>query len=282
MTTQNNASLQDTKLCFIGAGAMASAMISGLCQKKLLPPANITASDPFSTQLDGLAEKYQVNITRNNLEAVENQDIIVLSIKPQVLAKVAEELQRKLPQNSLVLSIIAGATIGNISQLLRHDRVVRVMPNTPAQIGKGMSVWTSTDMVSTTQKEQTQQILAALGEEVQVDHEDYLDMATALSGGGPAYVFMFMEALIDSAVYMGFTRPVAEKLVYQTVEGSVAYARESELHPTVLRNLVSSPGGTTVEAIYQLEKGGFRTTISKAIWAAYQKSRHLGSVNNDG
>ncbi|MDM8529048.1 pyrroline-5-carboxylate reductase [Anaerolineales bacterium HSG24] len=275
--TTHSASLQDAKLCFIGTGVMASAMISGLCQQNLLPPANIMASDPFSIRLTGLAEQYQIKVTRNNLEAVENREIVVLSIKPQLLTEVGEELQGKIPQNGLVLSIIAGATINSISQLLQHDRIVRVMPNTPAQVGKGMSVWTSTDSVSTTQKEHVQQILAALGEDMQVGHEDYLDMATALSGSGPAYVFMFMEALIDSAVHMGFARPVAEKLVYQTIEGSVAYARQSELPPTVLRNMVSSPGGTTVEAIYQLEKGGFRTAISKAIWAAYQKSRHLRS-----
>jgi pyrroline-5-carboxylate reductase len=125
-------------------------------------------------------------------------------------------------------------------------------------------------------------MLASLGEELYVDHEDYLDMATALSGTGPAYVFMFMEAMIDAGVHMGFSRRVSEQLVLQTIEGSVAFARYTQRHPAELRNMVTSPGGTTADALYQLEKGGFRTVLSKAIWAAYQKSRYLGGLDNDG
>jgi pyrroline-5-carboxylate reductase len=156
------------------------------------------------------------------------------------------------------------------------------MPNTPAQVGKGMSVWTATNEVSDTQRSQAKMILAALGEELYVDQEDYLDMATALSGTGPAYVFMFMEAMIDAGVHMGFSRRVSEQLVLQTIEGSVAFARYTQRHPAELRNTVTSPGGTTADALYQLEKGGFRTVLSKAIWAAYQKSRYLGGLDNDG
>jgi pyrroline-5-carboxylate reductase len=156
------------------------------------------------------------------------------------------------------------------------------MPNTPARVGKGMSVWTCTNEVSEAQKSYTKAILEALGEEIFVDHEDYLDMATALSGTGPAYVFMFMEAMIDAGVHMGFSRRVAEQLVYQTIEGSVAFARDSKRHPAELRNMVTSPGGTTADAIYQLDKGGFRTVLSKAIWSAYKKSRYLGGLDNNG
>jgi pyrroline-5-carboxylate reductase len=155
------------------------------------------------------------------------------------------------------------------------------MPNTPAQIGQGMSVWMSTSEVEPRQREQAQMILRALGEEIAVDDEDYLDMATALSGTGPAYVFLFMEALIDAGVHLGFSRRVAQQLVLQTLQGSVAYARQSNLHPAELRNQVTSPGGTSAEALYQLEKGGLRTVLSRAIWAAYQKSRYLGGLNNE-
>jgi pyrroline-5-carboxylate reductase len=145
-----------------------------------------------------------------------------------------------------------------------------------------MSVWTCTEEVNELQKQQAQTMLAALGEELFVESEDYLDMATALSGTGPAYVFLFMEAMIDAGVHMGFSRRVAQQLVYQTVEGSVAFARDSGRHPVELRNMVTSPGGTTADALYQLDKGGFRTVLSKAIWAAYNKSRYLGGLDNDG
>ena len=274
--------LKDTKICFIGSGAMATAMIAGLTKQELIKPENTMASDPYVGQLEKLAQRYNVKTTQNNVEAVKDRDIIVLSIKPQSLKEVAEELQGHMPARALVLSIIAGATITGISQKLHHYRVVRVMPNTPARIGKGMSVWTATDDVTETQRNQAKAILAALGEEIYVGHEDELDMATALSGTGPAYVFLFMEAMIDAGVHMGFSRRVAQQLVYQTIEGSVAFAKESQRHPVDLRNMVTSPGGTSAEALYQLEKGGFRTVLSKAIWAAYQKSRYLGGAENDG
>jgi pyrroline-5-carboxylate reductase len=274
--------LKDSKICFIGSGAMATAMIAGLTKQELIKPENTMASDPYVGQLEKLAQRYNVKTTQNNVEAVKDRDIIVLSIKPQSLKEVAEELQGHMPARALVLSIIAGATITGISQELHHYRVVRVMPNTPARIGKGMSVWTATDDVTETQRNQAKTILAALGEEIYVGHEDELDMATALSGTGPAYVFLFMEAMIDAGVHMGFSRRVAQQLVYQTIEGSVAFAKESQRHPVDLRNMVTSPGGTSAEALYQLEKGGFRTVLSKAIWAAYQKSRYLGGTENDG
>ncbi|MBN1221123.1 MAG: pyrroline-5-carboxylate reductase [Anaerolineae bacterium] len=274
--------LKDTNICFIGAGAMATAMIAGMTKKELIGPANITASDPYPGQLEKLADRYHINTTQNNLEAVKEKDIIVLSVKPQNLAEIGKELQGRLPTRALVISIIAGATIAKISQALHHYRVVRVMPNTPARVGKGMSVWTGTGEVSETQQQQAQAILAALGEEIYVDDEDYLDMATALSGTGPAYVFLFMEAMIDAGVHMGFSRRIAEQLVFQTIEGSVAFARDSGRHAAELRNMVTSPGGTTADALYQLEKGGFRTVLSKAIWAAYNKSRRLGGLDNHG
>jgi pyrroline-5-carboxylate reductase len=273
--------LKDKKLCFIGSGVMATAMIARLTQQGLVEAKHITASDPYPAQLEKLAEHHQVQTTTSNLEAVKNKDIVILSIKPQNLAEVGTELQGHLLAEALIISIIAGAPISRISRKLHHYRVVRVMPNTPARIGQGMSVWACTEEVSDSQKQATQTILASLGEEVFVDNEDYLDMATALSGSGPAYVFLFMEAMIDAGVHMGFPRRVAEQLVYQTIEGSVAFARDSRLHSAELRNMVTSPGGTTADALYQLDKGGFRTVISKAIWAAYQKSRYLGELDHD-
>lgn len=261
---------------------MATAMIAGLTGKELVEPENIVASDPYPDQLAKLAQRYHVNTTQSNLEAVKDRDIIIFSIKPQNLADVGAELRGHIPSRAFVLSIIAGASITGIGQKTHHYRVVRVMPNTPARVGKGMSVWTCTAEVTDTQRQQAQAILAALGEELYVDNEDYLDMATALSGTGPAYVFLFMEAMIDAGVHMGFSRRVAQQLVYQTIEGSVAFARDSGRHVAELRNMVTSPGGTTADALYQMEKGGFRTVLSKAIWAAYQKSRYLGGLDDDG
>jgi pyrroline-5-carboxylate reductase len=150
------------------------------------------------------------------------------------------------------------------------------MPNTPAQIGMGITVWTATAEVTQTQLNQTTAILGALGEEVRVAEENYLDMATALSGTGPAYVLLFMEAMIDAGVHLGFSRRIAERLVVQTMLGTVEYARQSPRHPATLRNEVTSPGGTSAEALYYLEKGSLRTVLARAIWAAYQRSLALG------
>jgi len=274
--------LENTNITFIGSGAMATAMIAGLIEQGLLAPQRIIASDPFAAQLEKIKQRYSIKITQSNVEAVKGADIIVLAVKPQTLTAVGKELKNEIPAETLVLSILAGSTINTISQTLRHDRLVRVMPNTPAQVNKGMSVWTCTEQVSDGQKQQTQTILGALGEEIFVDSEKFLDMATALSGGGPAYVYLFMEALIDAGVHMGFSRPVAQQLVYQTMEGSVAFARSMDSHPAELRNMVTSPGGTTAEALYQLEKSGFRAIISKAIWAACKKSRYLGGLDDNG
>jgi len=273
--------LEDTRLAFIGAGVMGEAMIKGLLSQHLVLPEMIVASDPRPERGKELSERYGIATTTNNVEAAGKAQVVVLSIKPQVLATVLAQLRGHIRSEALVLSIIAGARIETIARGLEHRKIVRVMPNTPAQIGQGMSVWMSTSEVEPRQREQAQMILRALGEEIAVDDEDYLDMATALSGTGPAYVFLFMEALIDAGVHLGFSRRVAQQLVLQTLQGSVAYARQSNLHPAELRNQVTSPGGTSAEALYQLEKGGLRTVLSRAIWAAYQKSRYLGGLNNE-
>ncbi|TLN27518.1 pyrroline-5-carboxylate reductase, partial [bacterium] len=209
-------------------------------------------------------------------------DVVILSVKPQRLDRVLENLRGHIRADALVISIVAGASIEKISSQLTHDCVVRSMPNTPGQIGEGITVWTASPAVTPQQKEMTQKILGALGQEVYVEEENYLDMATALSGTGPAYVFMFLEAMIDAGVHLGFPRRIAEQLVLQTVSGSVEYSRRKKSHPAALRNEVTSPGGTSAEAIYYLEKAGFRTAISRAIWAAYERSQELGKGKPTG
>jgi pyrroline-5-carboxylate reductase len=263
------------KITFIGPGVMAEAMIAGLLHKKLAKPENITAAGPEEDRGEELSKKYKIKITTDNAAAAANADVVVLSVKPQRLSEVMKGITGIRPE-ALVLSIVAGASIQKISKGLKHQAVVRSMPNTPGQIGEGITVWAASPKTSAEQQEMARKILGALGQEVFVDDESYLDMATALSGSGPAYVFLFTEALIDAGVHMGFPRRIAEQLVLQTIKGSAAFYEQAERHPATLRNQVTSPGGTSAEALYYLEKAGFRTAISRAVWAAYQRSLELG------
>jgi pyrroline-5-carboxylate reductase len=271
--------LNDESLAFIGSGIMAEAMIKVLLDKTLIAPARVVASGPRQERARELKSRYGVVGTTDNRQAVGAMHIVVLSVKPQVLPTVLAELRRQVRPEGLVLSIVAGMPIEAIAAGLQHPAVVRAMPNTPAQIGEAMTVWTASRSVTETQHAQAQTILQAMGREIYVEDERMLDMATAVSGTGPTYVFLMMEALTDAAVHLGFSRRVAVQLVTQTVLGSVLFARQSDWHLAALRNMVTSPGGTSAESIYQLEKGGMRTILSKAVWAAYQKSRLLGEAN---
>ncbi len=270
----------DQKITFIGSGAMAEAMISGLLRGNLSRPEALQAADPRSERLEELQKKYSIQPFGDNNKAVAQAEVVILSVKPQRLTEVLAGLKGAIPSKALVLSIVAGAPIAKISGGLAHKAVVRSMPNTPAQISQGITVWIASPSVNASQKEAARTILGALGAEVNVDDENYLDMATALSGTGPAYVFMFMEAMIDAGVHLGFSRQVSEQLVVQTIKGSVAYYEmineKMDVHVAALRNQVTSPGGTSAEALYYLEKAGFRTAISRAVWAAYQRSLELG------
>jgi len=268
------------QITFVGSGAMGEAMIASLLRGGLAEPTCLRAADVRRERVEELAQKYGVQPFTDNQAAVAGADVVVLSVKPQRLTEVLHGLKGHIPERALVLSIVAGATIEKISKGLGHKIVVRSMPNTPAQIGEGITVWMPSPAVNPAQKETARAILGAFGEEIMVDDENYLDMATALSGTGPAYVFIFMEAMIDAGVHMGFPRHIAERLVVQTLRGAVDYYekvnRQSGVHVAALRNQVTSPGGTSAEALYYLEKAGFRTALSRAIWAAYQRSLELG------
>jgi pyrroline-5-carboxylate reductase len=268
--------LNQKAISFIGSGIMAEAMIKGLLRQAMVNPGQITASGPRLERGQELFDRYGVHVTTDNVQAACDADIVVLSVKPQMLCPVLRELSGHVSSQALVLSIVAGAKMDTIQTMLKVPAVVRVMPNTPAQIGMGISVWTATEATTEAQRGQALAILQALGEEVYVEEEGYLDMATALSGTGPAYVFLLMEAMVDAGVHLGFSRHVSERLVIETLRGSVEYARKSPRHLAALRNQVTSPGGTSAEALYHLEKGGLRTVLSRAIWAAYQRSRTLG------
>lgn len=265
-------------IAFIGPGVMAEAMIHGLIEHQVAVPEEITAAGPRSERLEQLREEYRINTQTDNRAAVQQATVVVLSVKPQRMERVLAGLRKAIQPQSLVISIVAGAPIEKICTGLEHDLVVRCMPNTPAQIGEGITVWTASPGVRPEQLDLSRRVLGALGKEVFVEEENYLDMATALSGTGPAYVFLFMEALVDAGVHLGFPRRIAEELVIQTVRGSVDYysQREDPKHLARLRNEVTSPGGTSAAAIYYLEKAGFRTALSRAIWAAYERSQELG------
>ncbi len=273
--------LQGKKIGLIGSGNMAGAMIGALLRKNELTPDQISASDPSPEQQKIIKDKYGISVTGDNREAVKSADLVILSVKPQVLPAVMSELKGKIPSSSLVFSIVAGMPIATIQIGLSHKAVIRSMPNTPAQISAGMTVWTGSDDVSESQRVEARVIMEAMGKELYVQHEDSLNMATAVSGTGPTYVFLLAEALIDAAVHLGFSRRDARMIVLETLKGSVDFALQSDLHLAQLRNMVTSPGGTSAEAIYQLEKGGMRTILSKAVWAAYQKSQLLGKKAQD-
>ena len=268
--------ISDLSIAFIGGGTMAGAMIKGLLRHELIDSDRIIVAEPRAERGQELHETYGVRWTDNNAEAAEDRDVVILAVKPQVMAQVLKDLHGSIRSRALVISIAAGVPIKTIADGLAHAAVARAMPNTPAQVGEGITVWTATDKVTEAQISQTNTILGAFGEVVDVSNESFLDMATALSGTGPAYVLLFMEAMIDTGVHLGFSRRVAEKLVLQTMHGTIEYARQSPRHPARLRNEVTSPGGTTAEALYQLEKGGLRTVVARGIWAAYQRSVALG------
>jgi pyrroline-5-carboxylate reductase len=277
--------LSNCRLAFIGCGVMAEAIIAGLLRKKLVSAEQIVGSHPRQARREEMHVKYGIVMFEQNKEAVlathpgapDEGAILVLSVKPQRLRGVLQELKGSVHQEQVVVSIVAGAKMETITDELLHAAVVRTMPNTPAQIGEGVTAWTASADVSERQERQVVAMLAALGKTVHVENERQVDMATALSATGPTYIFLVMEALIDAGVHMGFSRHVAQELVHQTLLGAVLFARESHKHPAELRNMVTSPGGTSAEAIYQMEKGSLRTVLSKAVWAAYQRAESLGS-----
>ena len=270
------------RLTFIGAGTMAEAMIRSTLEQQVVRKNDITATDIIPARLDYIRQKYGINSLSDNLVAVHGADIAILSIKPQDMPLAAKELKGKLAANQTLLSIMAGVSIKSIEDSFGHKRVIRVMPNTPAQIGAGMSIWIATTTVTEAHKKAVAIILKTLGDEIYVDDEKYIDMATALSGSGPAYVFLFIEALVDAGVHMGLPRDVSKRLVIQTVIGSARLVKETGLHTAELKDMVSSPGGTTVEGILELEKGQFRTDIIKAVLAAYEKAKHFSRQDQMG
>lgn len=276
----NNDLLKKTHLAFIGCGVMAESIVAGLLRQELVEATQVSATHPRANRRDELENKYGIETFESNAEAVKSlpdEDVIlVLCVKPQRIGGVLQEIKDFVKPTHLIVSIIAGTTIETISETLKNQFVVRTMPNTPSQIGAGMTAWTCSKSVTDAQKAQVKTLLTALGKELYVENEHQIDMATALSATGPTYIFMMMEAMTDAGVHLGFSREVSKELVQQTMLGSTLFAIESHKHPAELRNMVTSPGGTSAEAIYQMEKGSLRTVLSKAIYAAYKRAVDLG------
>jgi pyrroline-5-carboxylate reductase len=269
--------LDDARLAFIGGGTMGAAIAAGLLKQGLVLPEQIVISEPVAARRTWLEQELSVETTDSNAHAAAQADVLLFAVKPQVLGEVLQGLRGAVLPQALVLSIVAGATIATYRERLGTAAVVRVMPNTPAQVGEGASVWTATAEVTEEQLASARAILGALGIEVRVENEHYLDAATALSGSGPGYVFLFIEALTDAGVELGFSREVAARLALQTVKGAAIYAEQSGLHPAILRNQVTSPGGTTAAALYEFEHGAFRGVVAAAVKAAYRRSIELGA-----
>jgi pyrroline-5-carboxylate reductase len=259
----------------VGAGVMAEAIIGGLVANRA-NPAGILASHPRRDRRETLAERHGIRTVAANRETLTETEVLVLAVKPQMLSRVMRELRGRIAAEQVVVSIVAGATIRTLVEGLQHAAVVRAMPNTPSQIRRGITVWTASDACTARQRDLARAVLRALGDERLVEDEDFVAMATALSGTGPTYLFVVMEALIDAGVHLGFPRELAHDLVVETLIGSAEFARQSELHPAQLRNAVTSPGGTSAAAIYELEKGRLRTVFSDAVWAAYRRTLELG------
>lgn len=262
----------------IGAGVMAEAMIAGLVANRAVEPGLLAASHPRRERRDALAERHGIRSVAANRDALAESELVVLAVKPQMLVRVMRDLRGHLDPDQVVVSIVAGATLRTLIDGLQHQAVVRAMPNTPSQIRRGMTVWSPSPACTSRHRDLARAALRSLGDEREVADETFVAMATALSGTGPTYLFAVMEALIDAGVHLGFPRELAHDLVVATLVGSAEYAQQSELHPAQLKNAVTSPGGTSAAAIYELEKGRIRTVLSDAVWAAYRRTLELGDL----
>lgn len=260
------------KVAILGGGVMGEAILRAAIHRSIFAPADVTVCEVVDARRDQLQATYGVATTPSSDEAIAGAGLVVLAVKPQDFAS----LTGKPGRDALLLSIMAGVRISTITRAFDHDRVVRVMPNTPVAAMAGMSVWTATEAVSPQQRDVARELLQAIGRELYVDSEARLDMATAVSGSGPGYVYLVIEALIEGGVAVGLTRAQAEEMVLQTVYGAAVYARESGLSPSQLRAMVTSPAGTTAAGLLELERAGLRAAFIDCIQAAYDRARELG------
>jgi len=269
------------RIGIVGAGTMGEAIIKGILGKRLCGPEHLVASEPRDERRATLQVEYGIRVVESNVEAICEATTVILCIKPQDVPAVMKDLAAALKPDQALISIVAGVPLSTLEQGLERRAIVRAMPNTAALVGEAMTVWVANGWVTEPQLEETRTIFSALGRQMQTSNESFLNMATSISGSGPAYLFLFMEAMTDAGVQIGLPRYMAKELVTQTVLGAAKLAQESARHPASLKNDVTSPGGTTAQALYHLEKGGLRSTIAEAVLAAYHRSQSLGKVEGE-
>lgn len=264
------------QITFIGAGNMGEALIRGVLKANLVSPDKLTASDIREDRLSGLKSNYQICTASDNREALKGAEIVILAVKPQIISTVAKEIARYLTSDMLVISIAAGVSISRLRDILKCKRIIRVMPNTPALVLQGMTC-VCRDGVNSQDLAIAEEIFKSVGKVVIVE-ERHIDAVTGLSGSGPAYCFLVIDALADGGVKMGLPRSVALELAIQTMRGSAVLIDEFAKHPGELKDMVASPGGTTIRGLHALEKRGVRGAFIEAVEEATLRSRELGKA----
>ena len=269
------------RLAIIGAGNMASCIVGGLVNSNdhNYFSDNITVSDPKNKKLSSLQQQFGITINTNNSKACKEADIVILAVKPQVIKMVVAEIKPVLTHRPLVISVAAGITSRQLTKWLGKDiPVVRAMPNTPALVRNGATGLYANTVVSRRQREQAESILSAIGYTTWVEEESLMDTVTAVSGSGPAYFFLLMEAMIDAGVKQGLTKSIAKQLTLQTALGAAALAKSSDVDVAELRRRVTSPGGTTEQAIQYFQQANFAQIVTDAMDACAERSRQLAKA----
>lgn len=265
-----------SKIGFIGAGNMAEALIKGLISSGRYKKNDISASDISKARLNHLSSAYGIQTEKDNIKIAERSDLIVLSVKPNKIPHIIDQIKSGITPKKIIISIAAGVPVSRVSKTLgKKAKIVRVMPNTPALVLEGASVLYCNENVNNKEKQAVRKVFEATGIAYIVDDESLLDPVTGLSGSGPAFVSVFIEALSDGGVKMGLPRGMAHELAAQTVYGTAKMIIESEAHPAQFKDKVSSPAGTTIEGLHKLEAGGFRSSAISAVEAATKRSREL-------
>lgn len=265
------------QIAFIGGGNMTEALVSGLLKTGQVTPAQLIATDVRPERLEYLARAFSIRVSSDNVRAITGAQMTVLSVEPQILDDVLAALAPALDPETLILSVAAGYPLSRLGRILaRTARLIRAMPNTPAIVGRGATALALSPDLSPQDLARATALFKSVGS-VTVVEERLMDAVTGLSGSGPAYMFLIIEALADGGVNVGLPRPVAVTLAAQTVLGAATMVLETGLHPAELKDRVASPGGTTIAGLHALERGGLRAALISAVEAATQRSADLGS-----
>ena len=265
----------DKKIGFIGCGNMGQAMIGGIVKSGLVPPEQVYAADPSEQNLNRVQKEYGICVTQDNLVSAKKCDILVLSVKPYLYADVIEEIRDTVKQDVVIVMIAAGQTIAvNEARFGRNIKIVRAMPNTPALVGEGMAALCANSYVTGEEKDEVREIFESFGK-AEFVAENMMDVVAGVSGSSPAYVYMFIEALADGAVLQGMPRQQAYTFAAQAVLGSARMVLETGMHPGALKDMVCSPGGTTIEAVASLEQDGLRAAVIRAVDVCTEKSKAM-------